>query len=199
MPLVRSPLPLAAAALLLATPLLAQSLGEVAAREKERREKKPSPSPAPAFTDDDLLRRHPPEPPKASPSPGVKTSTPKAKATPAPAPTPEAPATPDPEAAMRPQLEAMWKARAKAAREAVAKAEARVKELESRLGGLRSDTSPTGLLDPYRQQTREAEAGRARDELQQAQQQLALARQALDDLEDEARRQRIPPGWLRES
>jgi uncharacterized protein (DUF3084 family) len=40
---------------------------------------------------------------------------------------------------------------------------------------------------------------RARDELERARQDLARARQALDDLEEQARRQRIPPGWLRES
>jgi hypothetical protein len=64
--------------------------------------------------------------------------------------------------------------------------------------GLRNDMSPTGLLDPNRQQTREADAARARAELDEARRQLAAARQGIEDLEDQARRQRVPPGWLRE-
>ena len=141
-----------------------------------------------------------PAPPKASPSPGAPGSkaSPVARATPAPPPAPSGPPTPDPELAIRAQLEASWRGRARAQREAVARAEARVKELEARVDGLRNDMSPTGLLDPSRQQTREADTARARAELEEARRQLALARQGSEDLEDQARRQRVPPGWLRE-
>ena len=200
---MRSRLLIAALTLSQAGPLCAQSLGEAAAREKERREKEGRPpAEAPAFTDDDLKKLRPPEapPPKASPSPGAPGSkpSPAARATPAPPPAPSASPTPDPELAIRAQLEASWRGRARAQREAVARAEARVKELEARVDGLRNDMSPTGLLDPSRQQTREADLARARAELEEARRQLAAARQGIEDLEEQARRQRVPPGWLRE-
>jgi hypothetical protein len=198
---VRARLLIAVVTLSQAGPLGAQNLGEAAAREKERREKQGRPAvEAPAFTDEDLVKLRGPEaPPKPSPSPGAPGSkpSPAARSTPPP-PAPSGPPTPDPEAAIRAQLEASWRGRARAQREAVARAEARIQDLEGRLAGLRNDLSPSGLQDPTRQQTREADTARLRGELDEARQQLARAKQGIEDLEEQARRQRVPPGWLRE-
>jgi hypothetical protein len=53
-------------------------------------------------------------------------------------------------------------------------------------------------MDPNREQTRRAEYAQVQAELELAKGQLERARQALVDLEEEARRKGVPPGWLRE-
>lgn len=70
-------------------------------------------------------------------------------------------------------------------------------ELEARITALRNDLSPVGLGDPNRQQTREAEIAQAQRELDAVQASVATARQAVDDLEDDARRAGALPGWVR--
>jgi hypothetical protein len=47
-------------------------------------------------------------------------------------------------------------------------------------------------------QTRESEVKVETERLESSRAELAAAKQALTDLEDEARRASIPPGWLRE-
>ena len=201
--------PLGAAAL--AGPALAQSLAEVAARDQERRARQGSPS-APAYTDADLRASPSPRPsPSPSPSPISWKGAPakpigwKAPVSPSPAaasrtaapsplPTPEAP---DRSAQERAQLEARWRATARERREALARAEARVAELEARITALRNDLSPVGLGDPNREQTRQADIGQAQRELEAARVALATARKAVDDLEDDARRAGALPGWVR--
>ena len=44
----------------------------------------------------------------------------------------------------------------------------------------------------------EAERAKGLQELETAKAELAKARQDLEDLEEEARRSGVPPGWLRE-
>lgn len=70
-------------------------------------------------------------------------------------------------------------------------------ELEARITALRNDLSPVGLGDPNRQQTRQAEIAQAQRELDAVQASVATARQAVDDLEDDARRAGALPGWVR--
>ena len=82
-------------------------------------------------------------------------------------------------------------------RAALARAEAHVSELEARITALRNDLSPVGLGDPNRQQTRQAEIAQAQRELEAANAVLATARQAVDALEDDARRAGALPGWVR--
>ena len=80
----------------------------------------------------------------------------------------------------------------------ITEAQAVVAQGEQRLAGLRNDVAPDDPMNPFRQQTRETEIKAEAERLEEARAQVALARQALSDLEDEARRAAIPPGWLRE-
>jgi len=200
----------------LAAPVLGQSLAEVAARDKERRARQGSKS-TPAYTDSDLRASPSPSPsPPPSPSPSpiswvgaparsvgwkAPVSPPPAAASPAPrttapAPTPP-PEVPDRSAQERAALEARWRAVVRQRREVLAKAEARVAELEERITALRNDLSPVGLGDPNREQTRQGGIGQAQQELEAARAALATARKAVDDLEDDARRAGALPGWVR--
>jgi hypothetical protein len=94
-------------------------------------------------------------------------------------------------------LEARWRAIAAQRRDALTAADRRVAELESRITALRNDMSPVGLSDPNRQQTIEAQIGQAQNELIAARAAAAAARQAVDALEDDARKAGALPGWVR--
>ena len=97
-----------------------------------------------------------------------------------------------------PRDEATWRQRADAARARIAEAEAVVASAEQRLAELRSDVAPEDPMNPFRQQAREADIKNETARLEAARADVAAARQAFSDLEDEARRASIPPGWLRE-
>jgi len=190
----------------------AQDLGSAARREQERRQReKPSGSAGAAtYTEADLNKGKLPPcvPPTPTPPPRVvappgwtfATPTPSATppcATPAPVTAPAAGGPPTTEAPDARGTEDYWRSRASRARAAITDAEANVRQLETRVAGLRNDMSPVGTNDPNRLQTREAELGRAITELEAAQRSVTAAQQALADLEEEARRKGVPPGWLR--
>jgi hypothetical protein len=155
-----------------ASPVMAQSLGEVA--ERTRKDRKGATGKV--YTNDDLAEAH------AAPEKPAATST---TAVPAPPP-----ATLDP--AQR------WRRDAKARRDAIAREEAKVAAIQARIDALLLDRDPTNVGDPNRLQTLEAERAKAQQELEAATDELAKARQALEDLEEEARKAGVPPGWLRE-
>ena len=176
-----------------------KSLGEVA-REKKAASpaaKTPSPSPEPSpgrvFTNEDLPAQ--PSPPAiASPGPagtgrGTVTTLPKSAEVPAP---PASSGSSD--AAQR---EAAWRGRASALRDAITAAEKSIPEIEDRIAGLRNDRNQGNVMDPNREQNRQAEITKAQAELESVRAGLERSRQALADLEEEARRNGIPPGWLR--
>jgi hypothetical protein len=165
---------------LLPAALVAQSPAEAAEREKQRRQKQKS-SPAPTYTNDDL-----PKSGAASPSPAK-------------------PASPQPRgegdqgsSSQGQQDEAAWRARARQARAEIRTADTRIETIQKRLNALLVDTSPTNVGDPFRLQTLEAERASARADLEQAKRGKEDALKALDDLQEEARRKNVPPGWLRE-
>ncbi|HSB60303.1 MAG TPA: hypothetical protein VLI67_01195 [Vicinamibacteria bacterium] len=185
---------LALAAFLAAGPLLetgrAQSLGEAAARERRKREKekaaREAKPPAPVFTNEDLEGER--DPSDQAAGSGGETAEAASDA-----------GRESTGAAQGGGPEAYWRQRADGAREAIAQAERAVAEAEARADRLGRDGDPlSGLLDPNRLQTLEAERARARAAVEAARKSLAAARQALEDLEEEARRQSVPPGWLRE-
>jgi hypothetical protein len=154
-----------------------------------------SPAPSPrVFTEEDLVRtRGVTESP--SPRPSGKPGTRPAPARPSPSPTPIWPsAAPD----TSPADQQRWRGRARQARERIAAAEARVAEVEGRIVELREDRGQANLMDPNREQTRLAQITAAEKELEAARAAVQAARQAQLDLEDEARRKNVPPGWLRE-
>lgn len=179
-----------------------RSLGEVA-REKKATgasSKAASPSPEPSkdpghvFTNDDLPAQ--PSPPAiASPGPaGAGRGT----VTKLPGSAVPAPSYPKPESGEAPEEEEKgWRARAASLRDAIAAAEKSIPEIEDRIAGLRNDRNPTNLMDPNREQHRQAEIAKAQAELESMKAGLETSRQALATLEEEARRKGIPSGWLR--
>jgi hypothetical protein len=81
--------------------------------------------------------------------------------------------------------------------DAIAVAERSIQSSQERLARLMADREPVALSDPNRLQTIENLKSETRQALETAQRELADAQQALRDLEEEARRNNVPPGWLR--
>jgi len=162
----------------LASPLLAQSLGEVAARTNKDRKG----APAKVYTNDDLDGAR-----SAAESQGT-VSTPAASAPSGAAPTP----APTMDPAQR------WRRDGKQRRDAVTRSEAKVAAIQAKVDALLLDRDPVNVMDPNRLQTLEAVKARALQDLETAKAELSQARQALEDLEEDARKSGIPPGWLRE-
>jgi chromosome segregation ATPase len=166
-------------AVLTAGPVPAQSLGEVAAREREKRAKQDKPPRT--YTNEDLKKVGRPGEAGSSSSPATQ-------------PAGESPA----EASESSSDEARWRQRADDARKVVASAEESARAIQDRIDALRLDRDPTRVMDPFRLQAIEAEIAKALEALEAAKAEVARAKQALEALQDEARRAGVPPGWLRE-
>jgi len=95
------------------------------------------------------------------------------------------------------RTEADWKRMAADARVRVAHAQARVKQLEADAKRLENDFYAWSDGN-YREQKIKPAWDQALDQLKKARIEVEDSRQALLDLEDEARRSDTPPGWLRE-
>jgi hypothetical protein len=96
--------------------------------------------------------------------------------------------------------EAMWRSRAEAARAAVASAEKAATQAERALEAYRSDMAPSSaadLQDPMREQKRAARIYEMTKQLEASKAGVAEARKALTALEEDARSQGVPAGWLR--
>jgi C4-dicarboxylate-specific signal transduction histidine kinase len=169
-----------------ATALSAQSLADVARKEAERRKQVKESSRV--YTNADV---------KAS---GLLTTA-SSQMT---APAPEPPATTDTEGAPSPAAaavaepkkdEAHWRQRMADARERQRRLELFADSLQSRINALTTDF--VNRDDPAQ---REMVAQQRRDalaELDRVNDELADARKAMADIEEEARRAGVPPGWLR--
>ena len=173
----------------------AQSLGEIAKREEERR--KTVAAPSKVYTNDSLGR----EPASSTPAPAPAAAAQAPASAPAPpsgsraqaqpGETPAAvPAEPDPT-----KTEAYWRQRIAAARDGLARSQTFAEALQTRINTLsadfvnRDDPAQRSVLSADRQKT-VAELERVKAEIQQYQ-------KAIVDTEEEARRNSIPPGWLR--
>ncbi|HYN00920.1 MAG TPA: hypothetical protein VE359_00610 [Vicinamibacteria bacterium] len=184
-------------AVLLPSPLLAQGLGDTAARERQKRAEKPSSAPAKVFTDQDLPAPAAPEAvPNASgqPKPAVPGSSgqptpviPRDSGVPGPeesaAPADASAAEVDPlekERQERKLLEAEWRVRFANAREQLAIAEA------------------NSWREVVRTQFYQGIPVQMRVKEQVETEELEQARKALADLTEEFRRTGFPPGWSRE-
>jgi hypothetical protein len=167
--------------LLPAVPAYAQqtppSLGEIARQEAERR--KALKAAGKVYTKDDL--------PKAALLP------------PMPAPPAGAPAA---EAQQEPALpageekdEAWWRARITAVREAERRNEMFAAALQSRINSLAADFSSRD--DPAQRALIGEERNKALAELERVTAEIEAAKKQIAEIEDEARREGVPPGWLR--
>ena len=105
----------------------------------------------------------------------------------------------DAEARERRNDEIRWRSRADAIRRQLAQAKARLEAARDRVEELAVDTKPqAGVTDPFREQKLEAARLAAGDEYDAAQDAIDAAEDGFVELEEEARRARVPPGWLRE-
>jgi hypothetical protein len=183
---------LAAVILTLAVPVCAQSLGDLAKKEAERR-KAAQPS-TKVYTDDDLKKMTVPGDTVAPPD-GTKDAK--------DAKDPDAKDAKDPDAKdakgaddkAAAQGETWWRARMTAAQEDVRRGEAFRDALQSQINGLTSDFASRD--DPFQR----AQIGDARvkalAELDKVTADIDKAKKRIGDIEEEARRANVPPGWLR--
>lgn len=168
----------------------AQDLAALARKEKARRAAVPKP--ARVLTEEDVRATAPDAP---SPTPDAD-----AELTPVPAAsTIESPFGETP--AVREEREKrQWKERAEVARDAVVQAEARLAQMEKDFVTLRSDltqVSAAEAQDPMRLQKREQKIAESYEAIEAHKRVLAEARKAWTQLQEDARRKGVPPGWLR--
>jgi hypothetical protein len=173
--------------LLVAAPVAAggQNLADIARKEDARR--KAIKKPARVYTNADLG----PEMPK-SPQPDVPVSPPAGVQSPAlPAPAP-APAAGEKEPL---KDQAYWSGRISAARAALERSRLFAEALQSRINALTTDF--VNRDDPAQRAQIEIERQRSLAELERVKREIAEQTKAIADIEEEARRAGVPPGWLR--
>jgi len=177
--------------------LSAQSLADVAKKEEERR--KQAPSAGKVYTNKDLL----PAPPVSTPPAGVE-----AKDAPK-----EGDAAKDKEAgaadkdadkdkekdkdkpATGARDEKYWRDRMKSALEAADRDQTLADAMQSRINALTTDF--VNRDDPAQRAVIAKDRDRALAELDRLKQAIIKDKKAITDLEEEARRAGVPPGWLR--
>lgn len=91
--------------------------------------------------------------------------------------------------------EAWWRDRMTAARDAVSRDEGLVEAMQSRVNALTTDW--TNRDDPAQKAILFDQRQRALSELDRLNKQVVADRKAIDGIVDEARRQGVPPGWIR--
>ncbi|HUK32719.1 MAG TPA: hypothetical protein VLV86_02345 [Vicinamibacterales bacterium] len=168
-------------------PVLAQSLGDVAKQEEERR--KDVKAPSKVYTDKDLST------PPSFASDGEKPSG--GAASPAAA----SPGDASKEAANAPAKDEpvkdqkYWSGRHKELEAKVDRDKVLADAMQSRINGLTRDFSARD--DPAQRAVIEADRKRALSEFDALQQSIKDDQKALADLDEEARKASVPPGWLR--
>jgi len=174
-----------AVALLIAVPASAQSLGELAKREQAR--KKTTPAAKKTYTNDDLKQLPPP-----SGTPGKATDD-AAKSGDAKPSEPQKVDEKKPAEAAKD--EAYWRGRITAVREDIRRNEAFKDALQSRINGLTADFAARD--DPYQRAKIADDRQKALAEMARVSEDIEKMKKAISDIEEEARRAGVPPGWLR--
>lgn len=164
----------------------AQTLGEVARQEAARR--KDVKAPVKVFTNDNLKGVPPAAAPAAPGEPGAKPAVPATAAeAEAPVEKPEAPdPTKDPE---------YWRKRMADARQASDRNAFLLEAVQSRINALTTDFYARD--DPYQRALIGVERQKTLEEFERMKRAQAELEQKIADIEEEARRANIPPGWLR--
>lgn len=183
--------------------VFAQSLADVARQEEERRKaiKKPSK----VYTTEDLRRDSRGSSPTTVSAPTAPTneSTPSTSSTPSSATsgsTSSAGAKPDgkPPAESSSQGakdQAFWKGRITQAREQLERTKTLADAMQSRINALNTDFANTD--DPAKRSGVERDRQKALAELERLKQETKELTKSIADIEEEARRANVPPGWLR--
>jgi hypothetical protein len=156
------------------------SLVELAQKEQERR-KTLKGTATKVYSDKDL--------PKAG-QPAPLSSVAPAAPTPVPDEKPAEPAKPDNQ-----KDENYWRNRIMQAREAQRRAEAFAEALQSRINALTTDV--VNRDDPYQRAKIAEDRQKALGELQRVTGEIEQAKKDIVDIEEEARKANVPPGWLR--
>jgi len=188
---------LACVVLTVAVPATAQSLGDLAKKEKERR--KTTPTAAKTYTNDDLKKL--PPGPGSTTDPAVKLADGKdakdpkdakeqpegvkAEETPKDTTKPAEPA----------KDEAYWRGRITAAREEIRRNEMFRDALQARINGLTADF--TARDDPYQRAQVADDRQKAIAELTRVNTEINNGGKRIADIEEEARKAGVPPGWIR--
>ncbi|OLC48710.1 MAG: hypothetical protein AUH43_08770 [Acidobacteria bacterium 13_1_40CM_65_14] len=180
---------LATVALLVAgaAPLFAQSLADIAKKEEERRKK--IPEPAKVYTNKDLGAAPAPSAPAPAASPAATAPDAAKDAAAAKGKEQE---TKDKEP---PKDQKFWAGRMKTLRDEVARNETYAEAMQTRLNSLQADF--VNRDDPAQRSVIERDRQKVASELSRLKQSITDGKKAIADLEEEARRAGVPPGWLR--
>ena len=167
-----------------AVPVCAQSLGDLAKKEAERR--KASPPAVKTYTNEDLKRL-----PPMNPEAGGKQDPTKVEDSAKPV-APKGETAKDAEPA---KDEKYWRARITAAKEEVRRNETFKDALQSRINGLSADF--VNRDDPAQRAQIADDRQKALAELERVSGEIVKSTKMIADIEEEARRAGVPPGWLR--
>ncbi len=172
-----------------ATSVRAQSLADVAKQEEARR--KAIKTPAKVITNDDLK--------KYGSATAPATATAEQKTTPAAgqdATPPKDAAAQQPAGEQEPAKdEAYWRKRITDARATLDRSQVLADALQSRINALWADF--TARDDRVQREQIEIERHKALAELDRMKTDIEAQKKAIADIEEEARQQGVPPGWLR--
>jgi hypothetical protein len=176
-----------------------QTLARLAEQEEARR--KAIDNPARVYTNADLRGGAPPVVPgPASEAPPV--SMPDGPASQAEKSVASAPGSPAPQmvreedaADRAPRDEAWWRARMVKLQQDIDRSRTYIDALQSRINALTTDF--VNRDDPYQRAVIEADRLKAIAEFERLKKELEQQNKAVIDLQEEARRAAVPPGWLR--
>jgi len=168
-----------------AHPVLAQSLGDVARKEEERR--KENKKPAKLYTNKDLGSAPLPPPlPAAQAAQPASGKDDKAK---------DAEKTKDQDKDDKTKDQAYWSSKKKALVQQLDRDQTYADALQSRINGLATEIISRD--DPAQRTTLSRDRAKAAAELERLQKSIQDDKKAISDLDEEARRAGVPPGWLR--
>ena len=166
----------------LAATASAQSLGELAKKEAERR--KAIKSSGKVLTGDSVRSVPAPSPASVpSPAPAAAGAAPGSAAE-----------KPKPEADRKAQ-ELAWRQRIQGARDSLQRSQMFAEALQSRINGLTADF--TARDDPAQRAVVANDRQKALAELDRVKNDIVQQTKAIADIQEEARRAGVPPGWLR--
>lgn len=172
----------------MALTLAAQSLGDLAKQEAARR--KEVKSSGKVLTNDSLRSVPVSSPPPVTSGQSPAPAGSQADAAARPAATPD---KPNPESG--PKTEQAWRERMQAARDALQRSQMFADALQSQINGLTADF--TARDDPAQRAVVADNRQKALAELDRVKNDIVQQTKAIADIQSEARRAGVPPGWLR--
>ena len=157
------------------------TLGEIAKKEQERRKTKTTTGTPKVLTNKDLppSAQQPPPPPAAPAAPAAE----------------QKPAEGQKSAGEPEKDETWWKQRITQARESLRRNEAFAEALQSRVNALSADF--VNRDDPFQRAKIGEDRQKALLEMERVKAEIAENKKQIEDIEEEARKAGVPPGWLR--